>query len=513
MNSLVAFVGWNDPYAPGLAGRGEWEGPVLTLAAQVDAGEAHLLADPALAGRAAELAALLEERMPGIRVRIHALPACDPAEAATLQPALAAAVRDASRARDGGHVYACLPADRPAATVAWLSLPPPDRRGVRFVEVVPRRYAGDQPAAVREIAMPAPGSSRSAPVPQLVREPAAAYGAVPPALRAPPPPAIAPEEAALRIGIRGGSPAMRRAMDTAASVAAHSAPVLLCGETGTGKGLFASLIHTLSGRDPARFVSVNCAALPEQLVESILFGHRKGAFTGAGQDQPGKFELANGGTLFLDEVGELPLALQPKLLKAVEERIVEPLGARSGMRVDVRVIAATHRDLRREVAEKRFREDLYYRLSFVEIRLPPLRERREDIRHIALHILDDLNRGLRRPKSLAPQAVARLESQEWRGNVRDLANAIGRSVLLADKDVLDAEDLLIGPPAAAHDPLAHLPTPHESFSLEGFLGEARRQLMLRALDMAAGNQSAAARLLGITPQAVHKFLRSQPPGC
>ncbi|HEY8241069.1 MAG TPA: sigma 54-interacting transcriptional regulator [Kiritimatiellia bacterium] len=334
--------------------------------------------------------------------------------------------------------------------------------------------------------------------PLMVREPRVRYGTA----------CSAPEtdQVARRIGIRGEHPAVRAALDTAAALATHPVPVLIEGETGTGKSLVARLVHELSGRAGGPFVQVNCGALPEKLVESTLFGHRKGAFTGATDDHAGKFAAADGGTLFLDEVGELPLELQPKLLKVLEDGMVEPVGAAKGYAVDVRVIAATNRDLKAMVAGRTFREDLYYRLSFGIIRLPPLRERRTDIRPLALHALARVNRTLRTPKQLSPEAIERLEQQEWRGNVRDLENVIGRSALLARADVLDAADLVIEDPVRADDPLSMLPTPNESFSLEGFLDSARKQLILRALDIAGGSQAGAARLLGVTPQAVHKFL-------
>ena len=313
-----------------------------------------------------------------------------------------------------------------------------------------------------------------------------------------------------KLGIRGDHPAMRNVLATAAALAGHRVPVLIEGETGTGKTLIARLIHELSGRPPDLFVQINCGALPEKLVESALFGHRKGAFTGATEDQPGKFELADGGTLFLDEIGELPLELQPKFLKVLEDGLVEPVGARKGVKVDVRIIAATNRDLKNAIDEKTFREDLYYRLSFGVLRIPPLRERASDIPHIALHALAEINKSLRYPKQLSRNALARLERQSWRGNVRDLENVIGRSVLLSAQDILEADDLLIDDARKTKDPLSSLPVPHESFSLEDFLASARKQLMLKALELADGSQTAAARLLGISPQAVHKFLKTSP---
>jgi DNA-binding NtrC family response regulator len=285
--------------------------------------------------------------------------------------------------------------------------------------------------------------------------------------------------------------------------------VVIQGESGTGKGVAARVLHAMSDRASGPFVDVNCAALPEKLAESILFGYTKGAFTGAARDQAGKFEQADGGTLFLDEIGELPLELQPKLLKILDDHKVERIGGRTSHTVDVRVVAASNRDLQREVATGGFREDLYHRLSYGLIQLPPLRERREDIRGIALAIVARLNRSLRMPKQLAPGALLKLEQQDWPGNVRALENAVGRSMLLCPRDTLEAEDLLLEPSAPGTDALPGLPTPAEGFSLEGFLEAARKQLILKALDASNGNQSQAARLLGLSPQAVHKFVKNQ----
>ncbi|MEM7391709.1 MAG: sigma-54 dependent transcriptional regulator, partial [Verrucomicrobiota bacterium] len=307
---------------------------------------------------------------------------------------------------------------------------------------------------------------------------------------------------------RGEDPAFRATLEAAATMAEHRVPVLLSGETGTGKGLVARLIHGVSGRDPERFFSVNCGALPERLIESILFGHRKGAFTGASENMPGKFVQADGGTLFLDEVGEMPVELQPRLLKVLEDGVVEPLGSTKGVAVDVRVVAATNRDLKAEVMEGNFREDLYYRLSFGIIQLPPLRERRSDIHHIASYFLSKFNRSLKDPKRLSGCAVKRLEQHHWKGNIRDLENVIGRSVLLSKKELLEADDMMIDEVESFGSERFELPVPHEDFSLEEFLMDARKKLILQALEMSGGKQAGASRLLGITPQAVHKFLKS-----
>jgi transcriptional regulator with PAS, ATPase and Fis domain len=319
------------------------------------------------------------------------------------------------------------------------------------------------------------------------------------------------DSARIQLGIVGDHPAMQRALAMGAMLAPSQAPILIFGETGTGKELFARFIHRLSGRTREIFVAVNCAAIPEDLVESILFGHKKGAFTGAITDQVGKFDAANEGTLFLDELGELPLPAQAKLLRVLQDGLVEPIGQTKPHKVNVRIMGATNRDLRKLVRQGKFREDLFYRLNVGEVKLPSLRERRSDIPKLALHILDRLNGSLRRPKRLSSEALSRLQSHNWGGNVRDLENVIERSVRLCRRDALEADDLLITEPVTYADPLDALPYPSVGFSLEDFLGSARKQMILRALEAANGNQSQAARMLGITPQAVHKFLQQSKP--
>jgi two-component system NtrC family response regulator len=308
------------------------------------------------------------------------------------------------------------------------------------------------------------------------------------------------------LGIVGDHPLLLKALDTAAALADSDAPVLLAGETGTGKELFARLMHRLSGRPAERFLPLNCAALPRDLAESVLFGHKRGAFTGAVNDQLGKFDLADGGTLFLDELGELPLESQGKLLRILEDGVLEPLGGKKGRRVNVRIIAATNTDLSRAIKQKKFREDLYYRLSVGQIRLPNLRERGADVPKIALAILDRINATLRHPKRLTQAALLKLQGLPWPGNVRDLENALERSALLTKRDVIDTDDVVLAEPPGHEEAPSTLPDPGPGFSIEQYLKDARKKLVARALELAGGNRSKAARLLGVTPQALHKFV-------
>lgn len=247
---------------------------------------------------------------------------------------------------------------------------------------------------------------------------------------------------AARYGLIGSSPALLQALNELERVSQASVSVLLLGESGTGKELFARAVHLASGRRDQPFIKVNCAAIPEALFESELFGHEKGAFTGAVAARPGWFEQADGGTLFLDEVGELPLGLQSKLLRTLQEGTLVRLGGRREQRVDVRLVAATHRDLSADVLTGRFRQDLYYRLNVIPIRLPSLRERREDIQPLALHFVSRANQAYQRNVNLTPEALQALAQEDWPGNIRELGNFIERLVLLSEQGSVTQAQLL-----------------------------------------------------------------------
>jgi DNA-binding NtrC family response regulator len=308
-------------------------------------------------------------------------------------------------------------------------------------------------------------------------------------------------------GILGESAALRSALERAARVIPRpTVTVLLTGETGTGKELVARAVHYNGPRREAPFVDVNCAAIPEQLLESELFGHEKGAFTDARAAKPGLFELANGGTLFLDEVGHLALPLQGKLLRALEERAVRRVGGTRMIPIDVRVIAATHVDLAAAVRRGEFREDLYYRLNVVPIELPPLRARREDVVPLARHFLGRFaaEYGLPTP-TLSPGAARALEARPWPGNVRELRNLMERTILLAGTDTLEADDFEGDAPRPARAADVELPFP-------ATLREITHAAALRTLERCGGNKSEAARRLGVSRPRLQRLLDTAGEG-
>ncbi|MFZ5622157.1 MAG: PEP-CTERM-box response regulator transcription factor [Pseudomonadota bacterium] len=300
-------------------------------------------------------------------------------------------------------------------------------------------------------------------------------------------------------GVLTGSQEMLDVCRTIEKVAPADVTVLVLGESGTGKELLARSLHGLSRRSDGPFVAINCAAIPETLLESELFGYEKGAFTGAVKQTPGKIETANGGTLFLDEIGDLPMALQAKLLRFLQERVIERVGGRKEIPVDVRVVCATHKDPQALIRENQFREDLYYRVSEITVRIPPLRERVGDVLLLGRAFLERYSRqhGSQMHR-FSKDALTALEAYHWPGNVRELENRVKRAVIMAEQKQITAKDLELG---GDHQ------TNAQSYDLREIREQAERQAILRALSHVGGKISQAAELLGVSRPTMYDLIR------
>ncbi len=321
------------------------------------------------------------------------------------------------------------------------------------------------------------------------------------------------DEAGRNWGIVGESQAMHRVLERIGQTGPSEATVLILGETGVGKELVAEALHRSGPRSKGPLIKVNCAALPAHLLESELFGYVKGAFTGAVKDKPGRFLLAQGGTLFLDEVGEMPPEVQAKLLRAIQERVVEPLGGVRSVPVDVRILAASNRELEAEVEAGRFREDLYFRLNVIEIVIPPLRERREDIPLLTARLLEKLSHRNRKSRPrLSPAFLEALGRHHWPGNVRELENVLERALILGRSDILGPELLPPGLGQGTGRAVDALPEPSMKTTLEttmsqSALEDAEKQALVTALGTHGGHRGRTAEALGISRRTLQYKLR------
>ncbi len=316
----------------------------------------------------------------------------------------------------------------------------------------------------------------------------------------------APGELTVDSRLLGASPPMNTLRKQIGKLARSQAPVYISGESGSGKELVARLIHEQGPRHERPFVPVNCGAIPSELMESEFFGHKKGSFTGAMEDKPGLFQAANGGTLFLDEVADLPLPMQVKLLRAIQEKAVRSVGGAKEVVVDVRILCATHKDLASEVASGRFRQDLYYRLNVIELRVPPLRERREDISQLAEVMLKRLAQAVgESPARLHPDALAKLQSYRFPGNVRELENMLERAYTLCEGEEIKPSDLRLsdapGAPENGEASLAQID------NLEDHLEDVERKLIIQALEETRWNRTAAAQRLGLSFRSMRYRLK------
>jgi transcriptional regulator with AAA-type ATPase domain len=425
MNVLLSFVGYRDPFVTDDEGEVVRPGPILDLLCHRDFDQLVLFGTEGTTEQLRSLKSHLEPST--LDLEDFPLDVEDPTDYTAILLGLRNHLQEVQEEKEDANLYVSVASGTPQMHASWLMLVAGGELPARILHTRPPEHVTPEKPPVAELDLQRPE------FPEIRAPIRAEYAS-----------STFPDvgKAVQEIGIVGKHPAIQRAIEVVAMVAPQtSVPVLILGETGTGKELFARLVHKLSGRPSDRFVPVNCASIPEDLAESMLFGHRKGAFTGASEDRSGLFDRADGGTLFLDEIGELSTQIQSKLLRALEENVVEPVGAEQPHEVDARVVAATNRDLEKEIEAGRFREDLYYRLEMTEIELPPLRNRRSDIPRLALHFLDRSNEEFEKQVRLSTEAIETLQRARFPGNIRDLENVVGRAVLLAKDKFISSEDL------------------------------------------------------------------------
>jgi transcriptional regulator with AAA-type ATPase domain len=500
MKILLSFTGFHDPYTKSLVGKEDQPGPVLSVMSALPFDRVVLLSTPRTVEITRATAGALEARQHGLSIEINDLPLNDPTDYHSILLALreqGAAIRERF---PKAEISISTASGTPQMHACWLLLTASHELPAHLLHVRPPQFLVEGQPAVSVVDLTGSDFPIVRPrVPNLEHAPDSD------GIPGPDLPSVLRE-----LSIVAQHSSTQAAIQKAVAVAPYNIPTLILGETGTGKELIARLIHRISQRSISKFVPINCGAIPQELVESTLFGHKRGAFTGAITDLIGKFDLAHGGTLFLDEVGELPLPVQVKLLRVLEDSIIEPVGSNQRRQVDVRVVAATNRNLAEEIKAGRFREDLYYRLNTAIIRLPALKERRTEVPSLAVAILDSINQTLKKQRQISPEALIKLQAHDWPGNVRDLRNVLQRAVIYSgSRTTLQSADIVFDELVGRNGTGAGIPELAEGFQLENYLSDVRQKLMLRALEISAGNQSHAARLLGISAQAVSSFQKKR----
>lgn len=494
MKILLTFTGFHDPFAASAATGEMRAGPILTVVAERSFDRVYLFSTPRAAEISEQTALAIGERHPDAKVTVLDVPLKDPTNYLGILRQLRAHFRKLNAAHPDAEYFISVSSGTPHMHACWLLLAASGEIPATILQSNPPEFVPEGRSPVREIDI------HQKDFPTITRPPDG------------PDPETDDEStiaaACREMGIVGEDPAFLKALREAFIYAQYDDfHVLLLGETGSGKEHFAQFIHHLGPRSTRPLVTVNCSSIPENLVESQLFGHRRGSFTGATADHEGKFKAADRGVLFLDEIGELPPPAQAKLLRVLDQGEIEPVGSTRPVKVNVRVIAATHRDLREMVAAGTFREDLYQRFGS-SVAIPPLRSRKTDIPLLASHMLTAWNARHQHQKRLSPSAVTELVRYPWPGNVRELHRVIQQSAMLAPAKLIHPGDLRFGQPLRTN-PLAVLPDPCEGFRLTEFLDDVKQRMIHRAMELSGDVQARAAKLLGISPQALNQFYKSK----
>lgn len=491
---LLSFTGFHDPFAPSAATGEMRAGPILTVVAERTFDRVYLFSTPKAAEISLKTAEAITERHAGMTTTILEVPLKDPTNYLGILRQLRSHFKTLNAAHPDADYSISVSSGTPHMHACWLLLAASGEIPATILQSTPPEFVPEGRSLVKEIDFHQkdfPTITRPVDGPEPTEDDESTI-------------AVACRE----LGIVGEDPAFLKVLrETFIYSQYDDFHVLLLGETGSGKEHFAQFIHHLGPRANRPMIIVNCRSIPENLVESQLFGHKKGAFTGAANDHEGKFKSADRGVLFLDEIGELPLPAQAKLLRALDQGEIEPVGSNRPVKVNVRVIAATHRNLREMVVAGTFREDLYQRFGS-SIAIPPLRSRKVDIPILAAHLLAAWNARHQNQKRLSPTAINELIRYPWPGNVRELRRVIQQSAMLAAGKVINPEDLRFET-SIRTNPMSALPDPTEGFKLIDFLDEIKLRMIQRAMELGGDVQARAAKLLGLTPQAINQFLKSR----
>ncbi len=490
MKVFLTFTGFHDPFAGASIDGGDEAGPVLTVVGEVGFDAVFLFSTPSTNEVSERTRDELGKRFPNTAVSMVSVPVKDPTNYLEILKHLRKHYAMIAAKHDGAEFYISVSSGTPQMHACWMMLA---ASGEIPAKVLQSRAAKFTPAGKSRV-WETDFSDPAFPTVKAFKNLAALdeFAGLDDATRE-------------SLGIVGDNHAFLRALEKAQLLAEYDSHVLLLGETGVGKEVFADAIHHWSNRRGKPFIPINCAGLAEHLIESQLFGHKKGAFTGANELHIGCFEAANGGTLFLDEIGELPLKLQSNLLRALGEGKIVRLGTTKEIKVDVRVIAATNTDIDDAVKRRAFRKDLSHRFDD-RINIPALRERRSDIPRLAQHFLDEWNSKHRKQLRLSADAIRRLSGHSWPGNIRQLRKVIESSARLCKGSIIKPSALeFYGD--SGDESILELPEPHEGFSLADYQAEVRARLIEMALEKSNGNKSQAGRLLGMTPQAISQEVK------
>ncbi len=485
---LLSFVGSQDPIS-----RDHEDGPILTMAAnkKFDIFALFHTNDKNTLDNAMIVAHRIKEGHPEALVNLFPLSIDDPTSYSQLLSAMRKVCRILTENKASREYFVSVASGTPAMHACWLMLTASGEIPANILYLRRPQYVQKGQPLISEI------NPRAREFPRIL--PHTTMDDLPDVTD------VNLDEALNQAGIIGDAPCLQEEIDLAVRYSNSDFPVLIFGESGTGKELFARLIQKTSKRRDKEFFPINCGAIPSELVESELFGHVKGAFTGATSDKKGAFGNADGGILFLDEIGEFPLSAQVKLLRVLEEQEITPVGG-VPKKIDVRIIAATHRDLEDDCDHGRFRKDLFYRLNVLCFTLPPLRDRGSDIGKIALSTLDKCNQRDKKNKQFTQDALNAIYCYDWPGNARELVSSIERAFVVAKTSMIDVNDLW-GNLHSKNRQEQKKPVFHEGFSLDKHITEYRKKIYAAALEQADNKQAEAAKLLGVTPQMVSKYVK------